>query len=91
LSANSHPATWTRIAPGVYLDADGDGHLVVSELLRHAGYADTPENREAVTAAAQDLFPRAGVEVEVRPPGGIAGDVEGRGHRRARRGKGGRR
>ena len=50
-----------KLAPGLYIDAKGQGHLMVPELLDHFGYADTPENRDVATKAAvtafQELYP----------------------------------
>ncbi|MCA1834350.1 MAG: hypothetical protein LC750_16770 [Actinobacteria bacterium] len=45
-----------RIAPGIYDDGAGGMHLVVDELLRANGYADTPANREMVIAVARELL-----------------------------------
>lgn len=45
-----------KIAPGVYAGADGTLHLVIPELLRANGYADTPANRDQVARAARELF-----------------------------------
>lgn len=55
------PRTWTKLAPGVYDDHAGGLHLDVAELLDAAGYADTPENRATLLAAARDVFKREGV------------------------------
>jgi hypothetical protein len=57
-------ATWTRLSPGVYDDNAGGLHLDVGELLASANFADTPENREVLIAAAQKLFRRDLVIVE---------------------------
>jgi hypothetical protein len=55
-----------RIAPGVYDDEHGGMHIDLPELLAASGYADTPENRDTLTRAAQDLFGRLpGTTVEV--------------------------
>lgn len=45
-----------RIAPGIYRGAGGVCHLVIDELLTENGYADTPENREMMLAAARELL-----------------------------------
>lgn len=34
----------TRIAPGFWIDADGNGHISTVELLEMAGLPNTPEN-----------------------------------------------
>jgi len=52
-----------RLAPGVYDDGDGGMHLVLPELLAANGYADTPANREAMVAAARQVF-GDGLEVD---------------------------
>jgi hypothetical protein len=55
-----------QLGPGVYVSADGALHLVMPELLTAAGYADTPENRDTLTAAALEVvraqFPTTRVE-----------------------------
>lgn len=45
-----------RLAPGVYDDERGGLHLDVAELLAASGYADTPDNRAMLLAAARDTF-----------------------------------
>ena len=45
-----------RLAPGVYDDGEGTLHLDLPELLVANGYADTPENRAMVIAAARQVF-----------------------------------
>lgn len=48
---------WVRLAmPGVYADPVGGLHLVMDELLAGAGYADTPDNRRILLAAAREAF-----------------------------------
>lgn len=42
----------TRIAPGIWLDAHGDVHWSVPELLAMVDLEDTPENREAIAEIA---------------------------------------
>jgi len=54
---------WTQLAPGVYVDADQALHLVVSELLTAHGFADTPENRETLVKAAQEMLAAQGTAV----------------------------
>lgn len=49
------PAGARRIAPGVY-DHDGSLHLVIPELLEHAGLPDTRHNREALACAALNII-----------------------------------
>lgn len=44
-----------RLAPGVYVTEDGALHLDVAELLKAAGYADTPENRQTLVDVAHEL------------------------------------
>lgn len=44
-----------KIAPGMYLK-DGQVDVYTEELLAHFGWADTEENRDLVTMAAQDLI-----------------------------------
>jgi hypothetical protein len=57
-----------RIAPGLYDDGEGGLHLAVDELLHAYGYADTPENRDTLTRAAQELAEEHyGVPVTVTP------------------------
>jgi hypothetical protein len=45
-----------RIAPGVYVDDRGCLHIFVGEMLRAAGYADTPHNRDVLTEEACRIF-----------------------------------
>ena len=45
-----------RIAPGVYDDGDGGMHLDIAEMLEGNGFADTPENRAMLEAAAREMF-----------------------------------
>ena len=44
------------LAPGVYDDECGGLHLVLSELLAAAGFADTPDNQAMLVDAARALF-----------------------------------
>lgn len=53
-----------RLAPGLYLDADGQAHLMIPELLDHFGYADTPENRDVCTKAALQVAREAGINAQ---------------------------
>lgn len=39
---------WTKIAPGVYADGDGDMHVVVDELLEENGYEVNDHNRQQI-------------------------------------------
>jgi ribosomal protein S27AE len=57
----------TRLAPGVYDDGRGGLHLDIAELLAASGYADTPENRETLIAAAREYFQVVEV-VDSAPP-----------------------
>lgn len=45
-----------RLTDGVYADQAGGLHIVVPELLEANGYADTPETRTTVVAAAREAF-----------------------------------
>lgn len=45
-----------RVAPGIWLDANGDVHFSVPELLAFVDLEDTPENREAVVEMAIETF-----------------------------------
>lgn len=47
---------WTQLLPGVYDDHEGGLHLDLAELLRANGYADSPDNRATLIAAARDQF-----------------------------------
>lgn len=49
------PTPTRRIGPGLYLTGE-TLEIDVPELLAHLGWADTPENRDAATAAAADLL-----------------------------------
>ena len=44
-----------KLAPGVYVQADGTLHLFVNEMLEANGYADTPENRQTLIDAAREM------------------------------------
>jgi hypothetical protein len=44
-----------RLDVGIYDDGNGGLHLDVRELLRHHGYADTPENCEQIVRATERL------------------------------------
>lgn len=56
-----------RLAPGVYDAGDGSLHLSIPELLADSNVADTPENREALTRAAERMFADLGLPIEVEP------------------------
>lgn len=56
-----------RLQPGVYDDGEGGLHLAIPELLAAHGVDDTPENRETLTRAAQEIFAKQGLTVEVQP------------------------
>jgi len=45
-----------RIAPGIWLDGDGDLHFSVPELLALVELPDTPDNREVVYQLVEDLL-----------------------------------
>lgn len=47
-----------QLVPGAYADGDGALHVVVDELLEANGYANTPENRQALELAAREIFAR---------------------------------
>jgi hypothetical protein len=51
----------TYVAPGIWLDKDGNLHLSVPELLALVQLPDTPANRAAVTAIARVAAQRAGL------------------------------
>lgn len=55
---------YRKIAPGVY-ERDGEMHLDIPELLRANGYADTPENRETMIQAAEEIARQAGIPHKV--------------------------
>jgi hypothetical protein len=57
--------TWTRIAPGVYDDHEGGLHIELTEMLKGHGYADTPENRDTLLAAAKEMGLSVGATVTV--------------------------
>lgn len=63
---------WERLEPGVYVSSDGELRLVVGELLRAHGHADTRANRARVAAAAEReirrLHPDAHVVTTEDPP-----------------------
>jgi len=44
----------TRVAPGIWLDRDGNIHWSVPELLALVDLPDTPENRESVIAMLRE-------------------------------------
>lgn len=45
-----------RIAPGFWVDANGAGHISITELLAFFDLPDTSENREQVKEMAIDLL-----------------------------------
>lgn len=45
----------TRIAPGIWEDAEGGLHFSIPELLALVDLEDIPENREAVFAIVKEL------------------------------------
>jgi hypothetical protein len=58
------------VAPGIWIDVDGNAHFSVPEILAFFDVADTPENREAVVAMlATQLQGDGGVGIiqETRP------------------------
>ena len=61
---------YTKIGPGIYLDANGNGVMVASEILTHLGIPDTPENRQLVIDLTVPLWKSQtpNVEIHVRPP-----------------------
>lgn len=62
-----------RIAPGIWVDAEGNTHFSVPELLAMVDLEDTPENREAVIKIVADslqangLTPVGIVRQDIRP------------------------
>jgi len=44
---------WSPLTPGTYDDGRGGLHLVLDEMLEAHGYADTPENRQALIDATR--------------------------------------
>ena len=64
------PAHWQQLMPGVYDDQSGGLHLVLSELLEGAGYADTLANRQMLIEAARETFGAITIDDEVDPFGG---------------------
>jgi hypothetical protein len=57
---------WRKVAPGLYLDAQNEAHLMIPELLDHYGYADTPANRDVATRTALEAWALAFPGVPVR-------------------------
>ena len=57
-----------RLAPGIWLDARGDVHWSVPELLALVDLEDTPENREAVAAIAENVARQHGVSTIRQEP-----------------------
>jgi hypothetical protein len=47
--------TWTAFSGAVWADANQQLHIDIPALLRVAGAADTPRNRELLTDAAREL------------------------------------
>lgn len=45
-----------RIAPGIWIDANGDPHWSIPELLELADLPDTPETRVAVVQMLKELL-----------------------------------
>jgi hypothetical protein len=45
-----------RIAPGIWIDAEGHAHYSVPELLALFAFEDTPENREAVARTVEETL-----------------------------------
>lgn len=58
----------TRVAPGIWLDADGDPHVSIPELLAHFDLEDTPTNREEVAAIVAEVMHQYGVVVVRQDP-----------------------
>lgn len=50
----------TPVAPGIWLEANGDVHFSIPDLLALVGLPDTFENREAVVAIAEEVVREAG-------------------------------
>jgi hypothetical protein len=53
--------SWKQIATGFYDDGQGL-HVDVPAVLRANGYADTPENRETLAAAARQIAIERAIE-----------------------------
>jgi hypothetical protein len=61
----------TKLGEGVYVDEeDGSLHLDLPELCVANGYEPTPENQDALGAAALLVFGDTPIEVEEIPDGG---------------------
>jgi hypothetical protein len=48
----------TRIAPGIWIDAEGHGHISIPELLAMVDLPDTPDHRERVAELAEHVIRR---------------------------------
>jgi hypothetical protein len=55
-----------RVAPGIWVDANGDTHYSIPELLQLVGLPDTPEHRAKVKQMIQGLFQQNAPGVELR-------------------------
>jgi hypothetical protein len=53
---------WVPLTPGTYDDGRGGLHLVLEDMLTFYGYADTPENRQALIEAAKMVHGTVHVE-----------------------------
>ena len=51
--------------PGVWLDTDDQLHIDPSPILRHIGWPDTEENRNAVIEEAKEIFRKAMPEATI--------------------------
>lgn len=58
----------TRIAPGIWLDADGDVHFSIPELLAMVDLEDTPANREEVAQMVAEIMSRHGLPIIRQDP-----------------------
>lgn len=58
----------TRLAPGVWVDADGDVHFSVPELLAMVDLEDTPANREEVAQMVAGIMRRHGLPIIRQDP-----------------------
>lgn len=58
-----------ELAPGIWVDAEGSGHVSILDVLRHHGIQDTPENREAATQMMTELLANLNTSTVIRRTG----------------------
>jgi len=58
----------TRLAPGIWLDADGDVHFSIPELLAMVDLEDTPANREEIAQLVTAIMGRHGLPIIRQDP-----------------------